>query len=35
MNRRGRSLDAGGTRFVDHDPGPGYRPFFADSEYPA
>jgi hypothetical protein len=34
MNRRGRSLDAGDTRFVDHDPGPGYRSFFADSEYP-
>ena len=27
-------LDAG-TRFVDYDPGPGYRPFFAYSEYPA
>jgi hypothetical protein len=35
MNRRGDSLDAGGTRFIDYDPGPGYRPFFAYSEYPA
>jgi hypothetical protein len=26
MNRRGRSLGAGDTRFVDYDPGPGYRP---------
>jgi pimeloyl-ACP methyl ester carboxylesterase len=34
MNRRGDSLDASGTRFVDYDPGPGYRPFFAYSQYP-
>jgi hypothetical protein len=34
MNRRGDALDASGTRFVDYDPGPGYRPFFAHSEYP-
>ncbi|MGH3246191.1 MAG: hypothetical protein ACRDOI_08275 [Trebonia sp.] len=34
MNRRGDSLDAGRTRFVDYDPGPGYRPFFAYSQYP-
>jgi pimeloyl-ACP methyl ester carboxylesterase len=35
MNRRGDSIDPSGTRFVDYDPGPGYRPFFAYSEYPA
>jgi hypothetical protein len=35
MNRRGDAFHAGGTRFVDFDPGPGYRPFFAYSEYPA
>ena len=35
MSRRAGSLDASGARFVDHDPGPGYRPFFAHSEYPA
>jgi hypothetical protein len=35
MNRRGDALGAGGARFVDYDPGPGYRPFFAYSEYPA
>jgi hypothetical protein len=34
MNRRGRSLAAGDSRFVDYDPGPGYRPFFADSKFP-
>jgi pimeloyl-ACP methyl ester carboxylesterase len=34
MNIRGASLAASATRFVDHDPGPGYRPFFAYSEYP-
>jgi len=34
MNLRGASLDASGTRFADCDPGPGYRPFFAYSEYP-
>lgn len=34
MNQRGAGLDAGRARFTDHDPGPGYRPFFADSEYP-
>jgi pimeloyl-ACP methyl ester carboxylesterase len=35
MNRRGDSIDPSGTRFLDYDPGPGYRPFFAYSEYPA
>jgi len=35
MNRRGEAFRAGATRFVDFDPGPGYRPFFAYSEYPA
>jgi hypothetical protein len=34
MSRRGAGLAASGTRFVDYDPGPGYRPFFAYSEYP-
>jgi hypothetical protein len=34
MNLRGDPLGPGGTRFVDYDPGPGYRPFFAYSEYP-
>ena len=34
MNRRSRPFVAGDTRFVDYDPGPGYRPFFADSDYP-
>jgi hypothetical protein len=34
MNQRGARLDAGRTRFIDYDPGPGYRPFFAYSEYP-
>jgi pimeloyl-ACP methyl ester carboxylesterase len=34
MNRRGNSLHASATRFTDHDPGPGYRPFFAYSDYP-
>ena len=35
MNRRGDAIDPGGTRFADYDPGPGYRPFFAYSEFPA
>jgi len=35
MNERGARLDASRTRFIDYDPGPGYRPFFAYSEYPA
>ena len=35
MNQRGKSLHASATRFTDHDPGPGYRPFFAYSDYPA
>ena len=35
LHRRADSIDPSGTRFVDHDPGPGYRPFFAYSEYPA
>jgi pimeloyl-ACP methyl ester carboxylesterase len=35
MGRRGDVADPSGTRFVDYDPGPGYRPFFAYSEYPA
>ncbi len=34
MNQRGARLDAGRTRFIDYDPGPGYRPFFAYSEFP-
>ena len=34
MNRRAGAVDSGATRFVDYDPGPGYRPFFAYSEYP-
>lgn len=34
MNERGAGLDAGRTRFIDYDPGPGYRPFYAYSEYP-
>jgi pimeloyl-ACP methyl ester carboxylesterase len=32
INRRGDALDPSGTRFIDFDPGPGYRPFFACSE---
>jgi hypothetical protein len=35
MSQRGKSLDASAARFVDYDPGPGYRPFYAYSEYPA
>jgi hypothetical protein len=35
MSRRADSIDPSGTRFADYDPGPGYRPFFAYSEYPA
>jgi hypothetical protein len=35
MNRRGDALAADGSRFIDYDPGPGYRPFFAYSAYPA
>jgi hypothetical protein len=35
MSQRGAPLDASATRFIDYDPGPGYRPFFAYSEYPA
>jgi pimeloyl-ACP methyl ester carboxylesterase len=34
MNRRAGSLYPSGGRFIDYDPGPGYRPFFANSEYP-
>lgn len=34
MNRRGASIDDGGTRFIGYDPGPGYRPFFACSPCP-
>jgi len=34
MNLRGRYLDPSAARFTDHDPGPGYRPFYAYSEYP-
>ena len=34
MNKRGNSLHASATRFTDYDPGPGYRPFFAYSDYP-
>ena len=34
MNQRGAGLDASRPRFTDYDPGPGYRPFFAYSEYP-
>ena len=33
MNERGAHLDTSRTRFIDYDPGPGYRPFFAYSEY--
>jgi pimeloyl-ACP methyl ester carboxylesterase len=35
MSLRAGPIDPSGTRFVDYDPGPGYRPFFAYSEYPA
>lgn len=35
MRQRADETASGGTRFVDHDPGPGYRPFFAYSAYPA
>jgi len=35
MSQRAKPLDASAARFVDYDPGPGYRPFFADSCYPA
>jgi hypothetical protein len=35
MRRRAGTAGPGGTRFADYDPGPGYRPFFAYSEYPA
>jgi hypothetical protein len=31
MNRRADSVDPSGARFIDHDPGPGYRPFYAYS----
>jgi hypothetical protein len=34
MNLRGRYLDPSAARFTSHDPGPGYRPFCAYSEYP-
>lgn len=36
MNLRGRYLDSGASRarFTGHDPGPGYRPFYAYSQYP-
>lgn len=34
MRQRGAHVDASATRFVDYDPGPGYRPFFAYSKYP-
>jgi len=34
MNLRGRYLDPSATRFTSHDPGPGYRPFYACSDYP-
>ena len=35
MRERGARIDDSGARFIDYDPGPGYRPFFAYSEYPA
>jgi hypothetical protein len=35
MSQCADAIDSSGTRFVDYDPGPGYRPFFAYSEYPA
>jgi pimeloyl-ACP methyl ester carboxylesterase len=35
MRGRAAAAGAGAARFVDYDPGPGYRPFFAYSEYPA
>jgi hypothetical protein len=34
MNLRGRYLDPSAVRFTSHDPGPGYRPFYAYSDYP-
>jgi hypothetical protein len=34
MNLRGRYLDPSPARFTSHDPGPGYRPFYAYSDYP-
>ncbi|MGH3264911.1 MAG: hypothetical protein ACRDNS_23295 [Trebonia sp.] len=34
MNARGARADAGPARFLAHDPGPGYRPFFAYSPSP-
>jgi hypothetical protein len=34
MSRRGAALDASPARFADFDPGPGYRPFYAYSQYP-
>jgi hypothetical protein len=34
MNLRGRYLDPSAARFTSHDPGPGYRPFYAYSQYP-
>jgi pimeloyl-ACP methyl ester carboxylesterase len=35
MRQRADQAAPGGARFVDHDPGPGYRPFFAYSACPA
>lgn len=34
MNLRGRYLDPSPARFTGYDPGPGYRPFYAYSQYP-
>ena len=34
MNLRGRYLDPSAARFTSYDPGPGYRPFYAYSDYP-
>jgi pimeloyl-ACP methyl ester carboxylesterase len=34
LRGRADSLDPSRTRFIDYDPGSGYRPFFAYSEYP-
>ena len=34
MSQLAKSHDASDARFVDYDPGPGYRPFFAYSPYP-
>jgi hypothetical protein len=35
LRLRADALNPSGTRFLDYDPGPGYRPFFAYSDFPA